>query len=717
LLVQLEDEGLLAAEQGSRCLSWDAVYTLHRSSEYRDAPQMLALPVIGVLVPALVSRGSLTDRTFSIGIDGWWDGSGARREVKTIAGPLVAHGGAQALLSESVWTLVRSVRAFAQRGDAERDELYHRTTWGKIRQQALAAGAMLDAFLYRTVVLAPERLTLSLRRAELSDRVVEVVPSFQNCPDEWLTLFDRRRDVPTRYDIVTRQGIVQVVVTPAVRTVLEEIKRMPGRRVAGARAEAFITNPFASLGEVANEVLDPEQFEQARAEARLLFERFTALVHNDAFGYPGEVAILIERTRPDSTVADSETRRFVDADELDGFIADVRRALAKGHQLCLWDGNEFELMGDTEAQVAILAQALETWRKPRVVVSYTQVYDLSNYSERIEGIGIDKPYYSPFIARPESGVWVPDEVQVGVVFTPAGQSEPIAVPLDARVRDELEQRVKEADAAGASTVAWSAVSSEPVPLADAKSVLDTLKAALADVASGTFDPAGGGKGKAERDETGEQQPSRGESLIIKANIQSVDYEEARRVALEVPEDLQPDLPSTLRHGIDLKEHQLKGVTWLQHLRKQCPRHCRGALLADDMGLGKTLQVLVTLAAAFERDPALPPALIVAPVSLLDNWKEEVHKFFQDEALPVLTAYGGHLASLRAARSEIDAQLQGRGLVRFLRPRWRDNARIVLTTYETLRDLEFSFASEKWSVMVCDEAQKVKNPNALVTRAV
>jgi hypothetical protein len=35
----------------------------------------------------------------------------------------------------------------------------------------------------------------------------------------------------------------------------------------------------------------------------------------------------------------------------------------------------------------------------------------------------------------------------------------------------------------------------------------------------------------------------------------------------------------------------------------------------------------------------------------------------------------------------------------------------------LRDLEFSFAAEKWSILVCDEAQKAKNPNALVTRAV
>ena len=55
-------------------------------------------------------------------------------------------------------------------------------------------------------------------------------------------------------------------------------------------------------------------------------------------------------------------------------------------------------------------------------------------------------------------------------------------------------------------------------------------------------------------------------------------------------------------------------------------------------------------------------------------------------------------------------------MRFLRPGWRGNARVVLTTYETLRDLEFSFAIEDWSIMVCDEAQRIKNPNAMITRA-
>jgi SNF2 family DNA or RNA helicase len=40
----------------------------------------------------------------------------------------------------------------------------------------------------------------------------------------------------------------------------------------------------------------------------------------------------------------------------------------------------------------------------------------------------------------------------------------------------------------------------------------------------------------------------------------------------------------------------------------------------------------------------------------------------------------------------------------------------LTTYETLRDLEFTLAAQDWSMMVCDEAQKIKNPSAMVTRA-
>jgi len=135
-----------------------------------------------------------------------------------------------------------------------------------------------------------------------------------------------------------------------------------------------------------------------------------------------------------------------------------------------------------------------------------------------------------------------------------------------------------------------------------------------------------------------------------------------------------------------------------------------------MGLGKTLQLLTLLVWAFEQKSSLPPALIVAPVSLLENWEEEAAKFLSPGVLSVLTAHGDSLAALRVPRNSIDAQLRAEGLVKFLKSGWRGTANVVLTTYETLRDLEFSFAAEKWSIMICDEAQRIKNPNAMVTRA-
>ena len=94
-----------------------------------------------------------------------------------------------------------------------------------------------------------------------------------------------------------------------------------------------------------------------------------------------------------------------------------------------------------------------------------------------------------------------------------------------------------------------------------------------------------------------------------------------------------------RTDVSLKDHQLTGVAWLQHLWGLSPTACRGALLADDMGLGKTIQLLTFIAHCLEQDPGIDPFLIVAPVSLLENWKEEIDKFFEPGTLPVLTLFG------------------------------------------------------------------------------
>lgn len=69
--------------------------------------------------------------------------------------------------------------------------------------------------------------------------------------------------------------------------------------------------------------------------------------------------------------------------------------------------------------------------------------------------------------------------------------------------------------------------------------------------------------------------------LIKPNIASIDYLE-RRDELLRDVTMGPDLPRGLRPGVLLKQHQVEGLAWLQHLFRQSPEHGRGAVLADDM---------------------------------------------------------------------------------------------------------------------------------------
>jgi len=191
-----------------------------------------------------------------------------------------------------------------------------------------------------------DALAFRLPPQSAGTKVVEIVPSFQGAPANWIDIFDRLRSVSARYDIPTPEGIVQVLVTPEVSAVLGQIKRWPGRRVAGTRAEAFLANPFATLGEAASAVIDPADFERAREEAGLLFERFSAHVERDALGYPVKVGLLIEGAGRDG-LEGSEVHLFERDQDLDEFVGLVDAKLESGMQFCGWKGNDFELMGDT----------------------------------------------------------------------------------------------------------------------------------------------------------------------------------------------------------------------------------------------------------------------------------------------------------------------------------------------------------------------------------
>ncbi len=130
-------------------------------------------------------------------------------------------------------------------------------------------------------------------------------------------------------------------------------------------------------------------------------------------------------------------------------------------------------------------------------------------------------------------------------------------------------------------------------------------------------------------------PAQQKRLVIKRNLEDIDYTEARTDALQMPADREPVLPRSLRPDVQLKPYQLISVAWLQNLWAASPDNCRGTVLADDMGLGKTLQLLTFIASCFEADPTLPPALVVAPVALLENWRNELARFFEPGTLPLL----------------------------------------------------------------------------------
>ena len=705
LLAQLEEEGYCTWLEDRMLLPWESIYKLSESPEYPDLFQILGLPSIEQWRPVLQSSGSFSDNDFSLFIAGWISPiSGRRADDVRIKGAVLQHNGELAMVTPAAWEVSRLLRTFHRREPQERTADSNRRIWAEVRRHAIRANADLGDFLRQTVVISPERLKLELRKGDINaPDLVEVIPTFAGAPRRWIEFFDRSKDVQVRYDIPDGEGLTHILVPEQTRSVLREIKRMPGRRIVGERAESFVRNPFALLGPDANTVLDPAEFEEAREAAGLSLTRFTPHLDRDKEGGVIGVELRIEEIH-DGRIRE-EFLPFVTPDELQRFLSKIRLRLGQQAECCSWNGFDLDLLGESAEHIDLLQKALDEWRLPRPFAA-AEILDLSMYSERIEGFGVEKAYYCPFIARKNNGLsWVPENLAFGFFYTPAGSEEAIAIELDDKGFVELKSRVEQARRTNSETFVFPGCP-KPVRTVEAEQILVALSEAKSASSNNEFKP--------EKDSTATG-PVERRGLVVKPNIEELDYEE-RRGALSIPSGLTPRLPGLLKPDFPLKPHQAEGVTWLQHLWSRSPSECRGALLADDMGLGKTLQLLTFIAAELELDHKLDPCLIVAPVSLLENWKEEIEKFFEVGAFRVLTLYGNDLSKLRLSRSEIEDELAAAGVGKLLVRNWLAGARLVLTTYETLRDLEFSLSRQKWSIMICDEAQKIKNPNALVSRA-
>ncbi len=160
--------------------------------------------------------------------------------------------------------------------------------------------------------------------------------------------------------------------------------------------------------------------------------------------------------------------------------------------------------------------------------------------------------------------------------------------------------------------------------------------------------------------------------------------QAQLLRIAAAADINPEVPANL--DAELRDYQIEGFRWLMRLANWGA----GACLADDMGLGKTLQALALLLA---RAP-VGPAIVVAPTSVVANWRSEAQRFAPSLELRV---YGD------GDRAQMLDQL-GPGCV-------------LLISYGLLTLNIGAIAAIRFATLVMDEAQAIKNAAAQRTLAI
>ena len=151
-------------------------------------------------------------------------------------------------------------------------------------------------------------------------------------------------------------------------------------------------------------------------------------------------------------------------------------------------------------------------------------------------------------------------------------------------------------------------------------------------------------------------------------------------------DLTYSAPAALK--ANLYPYQQRGFQWMRFIvDSQC-----GCILGDEMGLGKTLQVIALIAE--QKQAGNGPALVVAPVSLLENWRREFEKF--TTGISVLVHHG-------SGRTGLYTDLLGYD--------------VVVISYNTASSDQSLLKMIDWNLLIVDEAQNIKNPSAQRTKSI
>ncbi|KAF9653003.1 hypothetical protein BDM02DRAFT_3266009 [Thelephora ganbajun] len=153
----------------------------------------------------------------------------------------------------------------------------------------------------------------------------------------------------------------------------------------------------------------------------------------------------------------------------------------------------------------------------------------------------------------------------------------------------------------------------------------------------------------------------------------------------------------------LRSHQIEGVKFLYECVMGYRGHGgRGCILADEMGLGKTLQTVTLIWTLLRQNPYAAPgpvirkALIVCPVSLINNWRSEFHKWLGRDRVSILTG--------DKDKSQIKLFLNSKH-------------QVLIIGYEKLRSIieDLSYCQPPIGLIICDEGHRLKSANNKTSR--
>lgn len=509
---------------------------------------------------------------------------------------------------------------------------------------------------------------------------------------------------------------------PALRalTALEEHERLPyddrtEDRNVRLVAELQAANAMAERGA---EGLNDENF-------RL------SLGHLDKFetAVPDSVGLLVEKDADGSLLVTPDLGVAVDADKLNKRWHHLDDSASGGvirvdDRLVLLDEKRMAGVRNVLGNRRIPAHQVDQFLDAPGAFFDPEIVDVElRFGTRVKGIGVIVP--QTFAEASESGInWFTE------VDAPLPSASLADLAQDLTEHEELERKVADAREAGAPVVA---VEDDLIDISDEAAVTAALEISRERVTS---------QSRADDDE---QKAVPDTSVAVGVIID--DESSASAHAREIAGEVRAHPVDYARLARQPYPHQREGIEWLAGLMHasldgsdDVSGRVQGAVLADDMGLGKTFMTLVALREFMSmeraRGEAPRPTLAVLPVSLIENWEEELSKTFPrnpyDDVvvlqggrdLPRFRLRGGQRETVASA-GRLDAQgMLAEDAIRLsLRVGEEHGAerldvpgRLVLTTYDALRSYQLSLAQVNWGVVVFDEAQNIKNPDTLATRA-